>query len=53
MVKVKCIATCYMPVSKGNRVVERFEDEENSDVYEIDESRLKEFLATNNFVEVA
>lgn len=53
MAKLRCIATCYMPISKGSKVVERYEDEENSDVYEVGELRVKEFLATDNFVLVS
>ncbi len=52
MIRVKCIATCYMSVSKGNKVVERYEDIDGEDVYDVPENRLKEFLDTANFVEV-
>ncbi len=52
MSKVRCTATCYMPISKGNKVVERYEDEDGNDVYEVPFDRVKEFLATGNFHKV-
>lgn len=52
MKKVKCLATVYMPSTKEGVKVERYEDTEGEDVYEIPDARLKEFLATGNFEEV-
>ena len=53
MAKVRCAATCYMPQKDANdKVVERYEDEydDERDIYDIPEKRVKEFLDTGNFV---
>lgn len=54
MAKVLCIGTCYMPVKKGDSVVERYEDEygDMRDLYDIPDTRLKEFLDTGDFQNV-
>lgn len=56
MAKVQCIATCYMPVKRGIKMpVERYEDEEGedlTDLYDIPDNRLNEFLDTGNFLNV-
>lgn len=50
-VRLRCLATCYMPVSAGDDMVERYEDVDD-DVYDIPEDRLNEFLDTGNFERV-
>ncbi len=52
MKKVRALATVYMPSTQKGVKVERYEDTEGEDVYEIPNARLEEFLATGNFVEV-
>lgn len=59
MTRLHCLATCYMPVDPEERpkkgrhqVVERYEDEEGG-IYEVEEDRVDEFLATDNFAVVA
>ncbi len=39
-----------MPIKKGSKVVDRYEDEDGADVYEVPEDRVKEFLGTGNFI---
>ncbi len=53
MARLHCNTTCYMPTNdkpkKGkNQVVERYEDEEGG-IYEVEENRVDEFLASSNF----
>ena len=57
MTALRCINTCYMPTGakpkKGRSPeVERFEDVEGEDLFEVEEYRVEEFLATSNFVAV-
>lgn len=55
MAKLRCIATCYMPIDpKKELPVERYEDYygDKRDAYEVDDNRVDEFLATGNFEEV-
>ena len=51
--KLKCNATCWMPNSvKKGAPLEKFEDDptgDGSDVYEVDEQLVEQFLATGNF----
>ncbi len=58
MAVLQCINTCYMPTGdkpkKGkNQVVERYEDVEGEDLFEVEEDRVEEFLTTGSFVAVA
>ncbi len=57
MALLRCIGTCYMPTGakpkKGRSPeVERFEDVEGEDLFEVEEDRVEEFLATGSFVAV-
>ena len=52
MKKVRALATVYMPSTKEGVKVERYEDIEGEDIYEISDRRLGEFLKTGNFEEV-
>ena len=51
-VKLRCLATCYMPVSSESDTVERYENDDGGDVYDVPEERLSEFLDTGNFERV-
>ena len=59
MAKLLCVGSCYMPTGekskKGKAGVEKFEDEfdDARDVYEVDDKRVEEFVATGNFRLVA
>lgn len=48
-VRLRCVATCYMPVGEGH--VMRYEDEygDERDDIQVPEDRVAEFLATGNF----
>ena len=48
MVKLRCLATCYM-ASDEPSVMERYENEPGEDVYSVPENRVEEFLDTGNF----
>ncbi len=55
MARLRCIGTCYMPTGKKPKKgiqpeVERFEDIEGEDLFEVEEDRMEEFLTTGNFV---
>ncbi len=49
-VRLRCRATCYMPVDDGH--VMRYEDEygDKRDVYDVPDYRVDEYLASGNFV---
>lgn len=49
MTKLRCLSTCYMPSNQKGVQVERYEDEEGEDVYEVPDDRVEEFLVTGNF----
>lgn len=50
MAKLRCISTCYMPITPGVELpAERYEDITNDDIYEVEDSRVAEFLATGKF----
>jgi len=56
MAKLRCTATCYMPTGKKpkkgrNPEVDRFEDVEGEDIFEVEDDRVEEFLATGNFIQ--
>ncbi len=49
---LKCVGTTYIPKGGSGRdknVLERFEDTDGEDVYEVPDNRVEEFLATGNF----
>ncbi len=51
--KLLCISTCYMPTPKGTEYpLEGYEDVfgRGLDVYEVDNSLVKKFLASGKFV---
>ncbi len=54
--KLRCIGTCYMPTGKKPKKgrspeVDRFEDVEGEDLFEVEDGRVDEFLATGNFIQ--
>ncbi|KKN23994.1 hypothetical protein LCGC14_0899320 [marine sediment metagenome] len=53
MVKLQCLALTYLPEEEGSDILFRFEDDTEGDTYEVPESRVEEFLATGNFLQVS
>ena len=54
--KLRCTASsCYMPIEKGSKVVDRFEDDlkegDGSGVYEVPNNLVKLYLDSGNFIE--
>ena len=50
---LKCLNTCYMPLAKGDKQLERFEDESTrreTVAPEVPNNLVKSYLATGNFV---
>ena len=52
MQELRCLATCYMPSTRKGVKVERYEDIEDEDIYEVPDKRVNEFLETGNFERV-
>ncbi len=55
--RLRCtVSSCYMPIEKGKKVVDRFEDElrpgAGGDVYEVPDNLVKLYLDSGNFVPV-
>ena len=52
---LKCLATCYMPLEKGDKQLERFEDDSRGRetiAHEVPNNLVKSYLDTGNFVAV-
>lgn len=49
MTNLRCLTTCYMPSTKKGVHVERYEDIEDEDIYQVPDKRVQEFLDTHNF----
>ena len=53
-VRVRCVASCYMPSEVPGVKVERYEDYygDSRDEYNVPDYRVEEFLESGNFVRV-
>ncbi len=52
---LRCLATCYMPLEKGDKQLERFEDESTrreTVAHEVPDNLVKSYLDSGNFVAV-